>query len=76
MYAKEWAERFNLYNPPKKVGFIACSVLELVERSGKPICGVERFIEGNYKKHNNNIGFVSDAERNTPQVIFYFYFSL
>ena len=72
MYAKEWAMRFNLYNPPKRVDFIACSVLELIERPGKPICGVERFIEGPYRKHNNNIGFVSEAERNTPQAFSHF----
>jgi hypothetical protein len=72
MYSKEWAERFNLYNPPKRVDFIACSVLELIDRKESPICGVERFIDGPYRKHNNNIGFVSEAERNTPQAFSHF----
>ena len=72
MYAKEWAERFNLYNPPKRVDFIACSVLELTDRPDKPICGVERYISGPYRKHNNNIGFVSEVERNTPQAFSHF----
>ena len=72
MYAKEWAERFNLYRPPKRVDFIACSVLELIDRPGRPICGVERFINGPYRKHNNNTGYVSEDERNTPQAFSHF----
>lgn len=31
-------------------------------------CGVEEFIDGPYRKHNNNFGFVDDNERSTPQV--------
>ena len=30
-------------------------------------CGVEPYIAGPYRKHNNNFGYVSDDERNTPQ---------
>jgi len=30
-------------------------------------CAVERFIAGPYRKYNNNYGFVSEDERNTPQ---------
>ena len=34
--------------------------------------GVERYIPGEYRKHNNNYGFVSDEERNTPQAFSHF----
>jgi hypothetical protein len=37
MFAKEWADRFNFYNPPKKVTFVKAAVLELYEREGKPL---------------------------------------
>jgi hypothetical protein len=35
-------------------------------------CQVERFISGAYRKHNNNFGFVSEDERNTPQAFSHF----
>jgi elongation factor 2 kinase len=35
-------------------------------------CGVERFIDGPYHKHNNNYGFVSEDDRNTPQAFSHF----
>eukprot|EP00455_Lapot_gusevi_P006767 TRINITY_DN1289_c0_g4_i2.p1 TRINITY_DN1289_c0_g4~~TRINITY_DN1289_c0_g4_i2.p1 ORF type:complete len:364 (+),score=69.66 TRINITY_DN1289_c0_g4_i2:172-1263(+) len=71
-YAREYAKKFNKYNPPKKVDFVAAWILELVQRPSKPICGVERFIEGPYRKHNNNYGYVSEDERNTPQAFSHF----
>jgi elongation factor 2 kinase len=72
MYAREWADKFNSYNPPKRVEFIQAWLIELVDRPGNPICGVERFIDGPYRKHNNNFGYVSDDERNTPQAFSHF----
>ncbi|RLN06895.1 hypothetical protein BBJ28_00001992 [Nothophytophthora sp. Chile5] len=36
------------------------------------ICGVEPFIAGEYHKHNNNFGYVSELERNTPQTFSHF----
>ena len=38
------------------------------------MCGVERYIPGDYVKHNNNFGHVSDTERNTPQAFSHFSF--
>jgi elongation factor 2 kinase len=38
------------------------------------ICGVEPFIAGEYHKHNNNFGYVSELERNTPQAFSHFTF--
>eukprot|EP00727_Mastigamoeba_balamuthi_P014621 m51a1_g9785 putative myosin heavy chain (466) ;mRNA; r:1695421-1698611 len=72
MYARMFAERFNAYNPPKKVDFLKAWILELTERKGTPLCGLERFIDGPYRKHNNNFGYVSDLERNTPQAFSHF----
>uniref|UniRef100_A0A6U2Y647 Alpha-type protein kinase domain-containing protein n=1 Tax=Paramoeba aestuarina TaxID=180227 RepID=A0A6U2Y647_9EUKA len=72
MYSKQWAKRFNRYDPPKGIDFIACSILELIERPKRPICTVEQFITGPYRKHNNNYGYVSEDERNTPQAFSHF----
>jgi len=72
MYSKEFANMFNTYNPPKKVDFVKAWLLELTEREGRPLCGVEKFIHGPYRKHNNNFGYVSEDERNTPQVFSHF----
>lgn len=33
---------------------------------------MERFIDGPYRKHNNNFGYVSEEERNTPQAFSHF----
>ncbi|GAB5359294.1 hypothetical protein AAMO2058_000531900 [Amorphochlora amoebiformis] len=70
--AKYYAEKFNFYHPPKKVDFIKACVLELIQREGNPIVGVEKFIPGPYRKHNSNYGYVSDEERNTPQAFSHF----
>lgn len=35
-------------------------------------CAVERFIDGPYRKHNNNYGFVNEDERSTPQAFSHF----
>lgn len=58
-------QRFNAKNPPKKIDFLAAFVLELVDRPGRPVCAVERFVHGEYVKHSNNDGW-SDDRRNTP----------
>ena len=46
--------------------------MELIERPGHPLCGVEKFIDGPYRKYNSNYGFVSEDERNTPQAFSHF----
>eukprot|EP01111_Echinosteliopsis_oligospora_P014898 TRINITY_DN5730_c0_g1_i1.p1 TRINITY_DN5730_c0_g1~~TRINITY_DN5730_c0_g1_i1.p1 ORF type:complete len:358 (-),score=103.32 TRINITY_DN5730_c0_g1_i1:12-1085(-) len=73
MYAKQWAEKFNSYKPPKTVDFLNASVLSFSSRkSGQNICALEKFIYGKYRKHNNNYGYVSEEERNTPQSFSHF----
>lgn len=71
MEAKMYADMYNQCNVPKKVDFLAAYVLELVERQGRPICGVEKYIAGEYKKYNNNWDW-SDDKRNTPQAFSHF----
>jgi len=72
MYAKEYAKAYNEYNPPKKVDFVAAYLLELIERPNRPLCAVEQFISGPYRKYNSNYGFVSEDERSTPQAFAHF----
>lgn len=36
------------------------------------LCAVEPYIPGEYRKHNNNFGSVSEDERNTPQAFSHF----
>jgi len=71
LFAKIIAEKFNQYNPPKKVSFVKAWLLKLLRRGGQ-VCAVERFISGPYRKHNNNYGFVNEDERNTPQAFSHF----
>jgi len=70
--AKMYAAKYNEYGPPKKVDFVSACIYQLLDREGRPICGVERFISGVYRKHNNNYGYVSEEERNTPQSFSHF----
>ena len=51
----------------EQVDFLDAYVLELKDRANTPICAVEKYIQGEYKKYNNN-GSWSDDLRNTPQV--------
>jgi len=70
--AAYFATKYNSYNPPKKVKFLKACVLELNQRQGSPVCGVERFISGHYRKYNNNSGWVSEDDRNTPGTFCHF----
>jgi elongation factor 2 kinase len=36
-FAKEYAMKFNTYNPPKKVDFVNAFLLELIDRPGSPL---------------------------------------
>jgi len=73
-HCQHYAEKFNMYNPSKNVGFVKAWVMELIERDGTPLCGVERFIEGEYHKHSNNFGWCDEEvkDRNTPQAFSHF----
>jgi len=73
MEAKMYAELYNATNPPKRVDFLDAYVLELKDRPNTPICAVEMYIDGEYKKFNNNWSW-SDDERNTPQAFSHFTF--
>jgi len=64
--AAYFAKKYNSHQPPKLVEFISAYVLELKQREGTPVCGVEKFIKGHYRKYNNNTGWISDDQRNTP----------
>ncbi|KAG3195568.1 hypothetical protein PC128_g8396 [Phytophthora cactorum] len=70
-HCAHYAQVYNSYTPPKRVEFIPAWVLELPERNGA-LCAVEAYIPGEYRKHNNNFGSVSDDERNTPQAFSHF----
>mmetsp|Transcript_55147 Transcript_55147/g.49645 ORF Transcript_55147/g.49645 Transcript_55147/m.49645 type:complete len:425 (-) Transcript_55147:190-1464(-) len=63
---------YNSYTPPKEVDFLEAYVLHLKQREGSPVCHVEKYIEGTYKKYNNNVGWVSEDERNTPHAFAHF----
>jgi len=73
-FCSKWSDLYNSFNPPKKITFLPSFVLELTDRGATPVtCGGEPFIEGDYKKFNNNSGYVnSEAARNTPQAFSHF----
>jgi elongation factor 2 kinase len=73
--AMHWANKFNDVHPPKRIDFIRAYAVEFIDRPGKPMFAVERFIAGKdsyglgFIKHNTNSGFVDlEARRKTPQV--------
>jgi len=70
--AAHFADKFNTYKPPKTIKFLTAFLLELTQREGSPLCGVERFIKGHYQKHNNNMGWISEDQRNTPLAFCHF----
>ncbi|KAH3743434.1 myosin heavy chain kinase [Pelomyxa schiedti] len=65
------AAKYNEKKPPKKVDFLPCYVIELVDQPGEVLYGVEPFVSGAFKKYNNNNGFIAE-ERNTPQAFSHF----
>jgi elongation factor 2 kinase len=65
--ARNYADKWNAQNPPYPVHFVNSFVLELVDRPRRPFCGAEAFIEGEFKKHNNNLGAVCSQLNATPQ---------
>jgi pSer/pThr/pTyr-binding forkhead associated (FHA) protein len=67
-----FSEEFNKRNPPKCVTFVDAHLIECVDRPGRPLFAVEPFMKGKYTKHNNNWGFVSPEDRNTPQAFSHF----
>jgi len=56
-------------NPPKKIKFIRNFAVEFIDRPGRPVFAVERFVDENngqgFHKYSNNLGFV-DPSRLTP----------
>lgn len=75
MEAKLWGEEFNRHRPPKQVDIMQMCVIEMTERSGKPLFHLEHYIEGKYIKYNSNSGFVRDDNiRLTPQAFSHFSF--
>ena len=54
--AQFWARKWNALDPPLRLEVVPAYVLELVDRPGRPVCGCERFIEGSFRKYNNNVG--------------------
>jgi hypothetical protein len=59
--ANHWATMFNNYGPPKRVRFLPACAMELYGRTPSVWVGIEPFMRGTYRKHNNNNGFVSKS---------------
>lgn len=65
--AEYWAMQFNAAGAPKHVRFVPAAVLELPFLSPPLIFAIEPHLVGEFKKHNNNNGYVAEDKRNTPQ---------
>jgi hypothetical protein len=66
--AGEVAKAFNTYQPPKPVKFIEAFLV----RAGDITWAVEQMLEGEFKKHSNNAGFIDPETRNTPHALSHF----
>lgn len=51
-----------------QVDILQISVLEFVDRPGRPLFHLEHYVDGEYIKYNSNSGFVEENLRLTPQV--------
>eukprot|EP00992_Anisonema_acinus_P009587 TRINITY_DN5794_c0_g1_i1.p1 TRINITY_DN5794_c0_g1~~TRINITY_DN5794_c0_g1_i1.p1 ORF type:complete len:536 (+),score=100.54 TRINITY_DN5794_c0_g1_i1:61-1668(+) len=66
---------YNANAPPKRVAFVPAYC---VRRHGSNLApherllAVEPYLPGEYTKHNNNYGYVSEDDRNTPQAFSHF----
>lgn len=65
------AEKFNERNPPKKASYVACHLIEMIDRPRAPIGHLEPLMQGEFTKYNNNDGLIL-APRNTPQAFSHF----
>ncbi len=75
MDAKLWGDEYNRHNPPKKICVFMMSVIEMVDRPGRPLFHLEHFIDGDYIKYNSNSGFVENSYcRQTPHAFSHFTF--
>ena len=83
--ASLFATKYNSKVPPKLITFLDASVIKLIDRyfffylfqveflrPGKPLCSIEKYLPGVYRKHNNNYGYVNDFERHTPHAFSHF----
>ncbi|EFA85552.1 putative protein serine/threonine kinase [Heterostelium album PN500] len=72
MLCKELGARYNDNNPPKNIDFLNAWVIEIQKQNGQSLlCGLEMFMEGEFKKQNSNFGTVF-SDRNTPQAFSHF----
>lgn len=58
VYAYQWSIKYCEAHPPQMITYVPAFVIEFVERPGRPLCGCERMIHGEFRKHNNNVGSV------------------
>ena len=68
--AKCYAVEYNKAGPPKPVDFLDTFVIEMAEHN--ETYAVEKYVEGEFIKYNNNTGYVSQDQRNTPQAFSHF----
>jgi len=80
-HAQRFSELFNACGVVKKVAFLDCWVIEFsmrphiehYEPPGPQLMAVERYLDGKYMKHNNNLDWTENIlARNTPQAFSHF----
>jgi len=73
-FCQTFARAYNAQRPPKPVNFLDAFLIVCHRRLRPSIYACEPLIQGEYIKHNNNMGGLQDRdkERNTPQAFSHF----
>eukprot|EP00760_Papus_ankaliazontas_P032124 PhM_4_TR5649/c0_g1_i2/m.23/K08292/EEF2K; elongation factor 2 kinase len=69
--AETFAQEYNRQDTPKKVAFLTCYVVHLLQRQTQNIFIMEPVLRGRFTKHNNNYGEVY-TDSLTPEAFSHF----
>jgi len=73
---EKYAEKYNKRGTPKKVKYLHAWLLERFTKTNRPLMCCEDVLPGKFGKFNNNDGYISEDDKNTPQAFSHFTYSI